>query len=97
MGMSRHDAYYEPQDDYDNSEEFEYEVSELMANDGVNSPNNYINFAEAIYEASKADAEAVEDILCQNPINYEALGRKLYTMAFDYMEKRSINQVQNGI
>jgi hypothetical protein len=59
-------------------------VSELMK-DKYN-PNQYSNFAEGISEANEKDREAVELILQQSEIDYEALGRKLFCMVYDYME-----------
>jgi hypothetical protein len=94
MGMNRHDAYYEPEDSYEDSAEFEWEVEQLMK--GEYNPDNYSNFAEAVSEANDADRKAVEDILYQPQIDYEALGRKLYAMAYDYMEKYAVSKVQDG-
>jgi hypothetical protein len=36
-------------------------------------------------------------ILQQRPINYEALGRKLFGMAYDYMEKFAENHAQEDL
>lgn len=85
MGMNREDAYYEPEDSPHDSEEMQWEIEQLMK--GELNPDDYSNFAEAIYEAGQKDREAVEDILCQPQINFEALGRKLYDMAYSYAEK----------
>lgn len=94
MGMNREDAYYEPEDDYEDSEEFQWEVDELMKSEL--NPDDYGIFAEAIYEADKKDREAVEDILCQSRINFEALGRKLYDMAYSYAEGIAITRVRDS-
>ena len=59
-------------------------VSELMKDEY--NPTQYSNFAEGISEANEKDREAVELILQQSEIDYEALGRKLFCMAYDYME-----------
>ena len=90
--MSMHDRYYEPEDD--DSDLLDERVAELMKEDY--DPTEYAHFAEGISEAKKEDCQAVEDILKQPTIDYEALGRKLFCMAYDYMEKRSISEVQDG-
>jgi hypothetical protein len=82
MGMSRHDAYYEPGDD--DSDLLADRISELMKSDY--DPTEYAHFAEAISEAKKEDCEAVEAILQQPTIDYEVLGRKLFCMAYEYLE-----------
>ena len=91
--MTMHDWYYEPEDD--DSDLLSERVVELMKSDY--SPNQYDHFAEAISEATKSDREAVETILQQHPINYEALGRKLFGMAYDYMEKFAENHAQEDL
>jgi len=97
MGMNREDAYYEPEDDHDNSDEFDYEVSKLMHTGGDHCPSDYDNFAEAIQEAKYGDRVSIEDMLYDSSnINFEALGRKLFAMAYDYMEKRAVSEVQDG-
>ena len=93
MGMSKHDAYYEPEDS-DDTEEMEWEIDQLMKGDLC--PDHYSNFSEAISEADDKDRQAVEDILYQNPINFEALGRKLYDMAYTYAEKYATRRVCEG-
>jgi hypothetical protein len=82
MGMNRHDAYYEPGDD--DSDLLADRISELMKSDY--DPTNYAHFAEAISEAKKDNCEAVEAILQRPTIDYEALGRKLFCMAYEYLE-----------
>jgi len=91
--MTMHDRYYEPEDD--DSDLLAERISELMKDEY--SPNQYNHFAEAITEATKADCESVETILQQHPINYEALGRKLFGMAYDYMEKLAENHAQEDL
>ena len=93
MGMSRHDAYYEPEDD--DSDLLDERVAELLKEDY--NPSDYQNFAEAVSEAEDNDRKAVEDILKQPTIDYEALGRKLYCMAFEYMERYAENHAQEDL
>jgi hypothetical protein len=91
--MINNDRYYEPEDD--DSDLLDERISELMKADY--DPTEYAHFAEAISEASKSDCESVEDILKQSTINYEALGRKLFCMAYDYMEKFAENHAQEDL
>jgi hypothetical protein len=93
MGMNREDAYYEPED-FDDSEEIQWEIDQLMK--GELSPDNFGNFSEAVCEANIKDKEAVEDILSQHPINFEALGRKLYDIAYSYSEKFAEDRVRSN-
>ena len=60
-------------------------------------PTEYAHFAEGISEAKKADCEAVEAILKQPTIDYEALGRKLFCMAYEYMEGFAENHAQEDL
>ena len=89
--MHSHDRYYEPEDD-NSGDLIEERMAELMKGDY--SPDKYSNFAEAINEADKENAKAVEAILQQADIDYTALGRKLYCMAYEYMERISENHAQ---
>jgi hypothetical protein len=81
--MHSHDRYYEPEDDND-ADLVEERTIELMKDDY--SPKKYYNFAESISETNQKNREDVEAILQQADIDYAALGRKLYCMAYDYME-----------
>jgi len=82
--MFRKERGFEPPED--DSAKIEERVAELMKDEY--SPANYSHFAEAISEASKKDSEIIQEML-QRPnvdMDYEALGRKLCVMAFEYME-----------
>jgi hypothetical protein len=93
MGMSMHDRYYEPEDD--DSDLLEERISELMKDEY--NPSKYSNFAEAISETNEKNREAVEAILQQPTIDYEALGRKLFCMAYEYMEHYAENHAQENL
>ena len=54
-------------------------------------------FRSAISEAKESDCQAVEDILKQPTIDYEALGRKLFCMAYEYMENFAENHAQEDL
>ena len=73
----------DPPEDND-SDRIDDRVADLMKDEY--DPKKYSNFAEGINEANEKDREAVELILQQPEIDYEALGRKLFCMAYDYME-----------
>ena len=81
--MFTKERYYEPEDE-ESFDRIEERISELMKDEY--NPTQYSNFAEGISEANEKDREAVELILQQSEIDYEALGRKLFCMAYDYME-----------
>ena len=91
--MNMHDRYYEPEDD--DSDLLDERIADLLNTDY--NPESYNNFSEAISEAKPSDIEAVEAILQQSPINYEALGRKLFSMAYDLMEKYAENHAQEDL
>jgi hypothetical protein len=85
MGMSRHDAYYEPED-YDNrSDEIEERAWELMKVGGKFDYRTTSAIAEALSEMGVDDDKALQAVIDSG--DYEALGRKLIAMSCDYMEK----------
>lgn len=85
------DRYYEAPEDND-ADRIDDRVAELMEDEY--NPTKYSNFAEGISEANEKDREAVELILQQSVIDYEALGRKLFCMAYDYMEGYANNHAE---
>jgi hypothetical protein len=93
MVMSMHDRYYEPEDD--DSDLVEERTAELMKDDY--SPNKYYNFAEGISETNQKNREDVEAILQQADIDYAVLGRKLYCMAYEYMETIAIRHAEEDL
>ena len=92
--MFRKERYYEPEDNND-QDRIDEAVADLL-NDEY-SPDKYSNFAEGISEADEKDRQAVEDILSQPEINYEALGRKLYCMAYEYMESCAESRASDAL
>ena len=85
MGMSRHDAYYEPEDDYNNSDEFDCEVSQLMKPGAEYDYRTTQAIAEAMGDLDKDRADALQTMIDTN--DYEKIGRKIMMMALDYMER----------
>jgi len=83
MGMNRADAYYEPEDDYMDSDELQSEVAELMKDEY--NPCTWSNFNEAFAATqNKDDIAALEEMLEKR--DFEALGRKLWNMSYEYWE-----------
>ena len=83
--MSRHDAYYEPDDYDDNSDQIEELTYNLMKKG-----------AEYDYRTTQAISEAMGDLDTQKANDlqaiidtgdYEQIGRKVMMMALDYMER----------
>jgi len=89
-----HDRYYEPEDN-DDGDLIENRVAELMKEDY--NPSTYSNFSEGICEAKKSDVESVETILQMPDIDYAALGRKLYCMAYEYMENIATKHAEEDL
>ena len=83
--MINNDRYYEPTDD-DSGDLIADRVSDLMQSDY--DPTNYNNFAEAISEAKDADRLLIEEMLKKHITerDYEALGKKLFYLAYERME-----------
>jgi hypothetical protein len=85
MGMSRHDAYYEPYDYDDRTDEIEERAWQLM------KPGARFDYRTtgAISEMM-SDLGVGEDKDLQAAIdsgNYEAIGRKIMMMTMEYMER----------
>lgn len=80
-----HDRYYEPEDD--GSDLISDRIADLMKSDY--DPTNYDNFAECIAEAKDADRAIIEEMLKKHisERDYEALGKKLFYMAYERMER----------
>jgi hypothetical protein len=85
MGMNREDAYYEPDDYDDRTDEIEELTWQLMKKGADYDPNRAGAVAEALSELSVDDAEALQDVIDTG--NYEMIGRKIMTMTFEYMER----------
>jgi hypothetical protein len=93
MGMSRHDAYYEPDDYDDRTDEIDERTWELMKVG-----------ADYDYRTSQAVAEALGDLDTKNAGylqaiidtgDYEQIGRKVMMMALDYMERFARDAAEN--
>lgn len=82
--MNRHDAYYEPDDYDDRSDEIEHRTWELMKVGGKFDYRTTSAIAEALSELGVDDDKAIQDVIDSG--DYEALGRKLISVAMEYME-----------
>jgi len=85
MGMSRHDAYYEPDDYDDRTDEIEERTWELLKVGGKFDYKTTSAIAEMLSELGVDDSKAIQDVIDSG--NYEALGRKLISMSCDYHER----------
>ena len=95
MGMSKHDAYYEPQDYDDRSDEIEHRTYELMK---VGANYDYITasaIAEALSELDVAGADSLQAMIDTG--DYEKIGRKVMMMTLDYMERFAKDAAENEI
>lgn len=93
MGMSKHDAYYEPEDYDDRSYEIEGRAWELMKVGGEYDYRTSMAIAETFSELDKDSAKSLQDVIDSG--DYEALGRKIISMSCDYMEKLAMQVAEN--
>jgi len=93
--MYNNNRYYEPEDD--DSDKINDRVAELMEDEY--SIEKYSNFSEGISEAKKEDQAIIEEMLSKPhmDIDFEALGRKLWSMAYDYMENYAISHAEENL
>jgi hypothetical protein len=93
--MSRHDAYYEPDDYDDRTDEIEELTWQLMK-PGAEYDHRT---AQAVYEAmgdlSTDEANSLQAIIDTN--DYEKIGRKIMMMAYDYMERFAKDAAESEI
>ena len=95
MGMNRADAYYEPDDYDDRSDEIEERTWQLMKVGAEYDPKDASRVSEALSELDVDTAKALQD--CIDTGNYETIGRKIMMITFDYMEKFAKDVAENEI
>lgn len=95
MGMSRHDAYYEPNDYDDRSDEIEARAWELMKPGAEYDYRTASAVSEVMGELDRDMAKALQDVIDTG--NYEAIGRKVMMMAMDYMEHYAMLSAEREI
>jgi hypothetical protein len=93
MGMIREDSFYEPDDYDDRSDEIEERTWELMKKDF--NPKTSSAVAEALSELDVDTANSLQNAIDSN--NYEYIGRKIMSIAFDYMESFAKEAAENEI
>jgi hypothetical protein len=94
MGMSKHDAYYEPEDDDILIEEIEARTHDLMKTPDY-TPWDSGHMAEAL---SELDVKTSEDLqVCLDLRNFEQIGRKIWSITYDYMESFAKAQATSEI
>jgi hypothetical protein len=95
MGMSRHDAYYEPDDYDDRSDEIEERTWQLMKVGAQYDFKTSGAVAEALGDMSIDDAKDLQAVIDTG--NYEHIGRKILMLAESYMEHFAKNAAENEI
>ena len=95
MGISRHDAYYEPNDYDDRSDEIEERTWQLMKPGAQYDYRTTQAVAEAMGDLDKERANALQAII--DAQDYEQIGRKVMMMALDYMERFAKDAAENEI
>lgn len=81
----------------DSSDEDEYidnRVIELLKEEDYD-PTDVGHIAEAVSEASETDQQIIRDYIEQD--NWQELGRKLFCMSYEYMEKFATSQAQSEV
>ena len=93
MGMTLHDNYYQPDEDYDNRQfAIEEEAWTMMQ---VGKKWDY-RTTQAIAEAmGDLDAKGDQDLQAMiDTGDYEKIGRKIMMLAHDYMEKFALDDAE---
>lgn len=83
--MNRHDAYYEPDDYDDRSDEIEERTYQLMKVGAQYDYRTSQAVAEAMGDLDKERADSLQAVIDTG--NYEHIGRKILMMAEEYMEQ----------
>ena len=95
MGMNRADAYYEPDDYDDRSDEIEERAWELMKVGGQYDYRTSGAIAEALSELDRDTAQALQDVIDIG--DFAMIGRKIMSISMDYMEHFAKNTAENEI
>ena len=93
--MSKHDAYYEPQDYDDRTDEIEHRTYELMKVGAKYDYRTASAIAEALSELDIAGADSLQAMIDTG--DYEKIGRKVMMMTLDYMERFAKDAAENEI
>ena len=93
--MNRHDAYYEPDDYDDRSDEIEERTWQLMKPGAEYDHRTAQAVYESMGELSTEEANSLQAVIDTN--DYEKIGRKVMMMAYDYMEQYAKNAAEREI
>ena len=95
MGMNRHDAYYEPEDnDYDDRlQEAEAEAWRNIQKGKEWDYQTSHAVAEALSELDVDQGKALQDVIDTG--DYEKIGRKIMMLSMEYQEKFALNQAMD--
>jgi len=94
MSMNRADAYYEPEDFDDRWDEIEERAWQLMKTPQFD-PYQAGNISEMMGELSVDMAKDLQAILDTH--DFEQIGRKIWAMTYDYMEKYAKDQAEGEL
>ena len=95
MGMNRADAYYEPDDRVDRSDEIEERTWQLIKVGARYDYKTSSAISEALSEMSVNDCQALQDVIDTN--DYGLIGKKLMMMAMEYMENLAKKEAESEI
>ena len=93
--LSKHDAYYEPQDYDTRSDEIEHRTYELMKVGAKYDYRTASAIAEALSELDVAGADSLQAMIDTG--DYEKIGRKVMMMTLDYMERFAKDAAESEI
>jgi hypothetical protein len=93
--LSKHDAYYEPQDYDDRTDEIEHRTYELMKVGAKYDYRTASAIAEALSELDVASADSLQAMIDTG--DYEKIGRKVMMMTLDYMERFAKDAAESEI
>lgn len=95
MGMSRHDAYYEPDGYDDRSDEIEERTWQLMKVGATYDYRTSGAISEALGEMGVKESDDLQAAIDTG--DYEQIGRKVMMMAMDYMERFAKDTAESEI
>jgi hypothetical protein len=84
MGMNRADAYYEPDDYDDRTDEIEERTWQLLKVGGDYDYRTTKAISESLSELGIDDDKALQDVIDTG--DFAMLGRKIISLAMEYME-----------
>lgn len=91
MGMNRHDAYYEPEDDEYDQDELEHQAWLLIQKGKEYDYQTASAVSEMFGDLSVKQAEDLQAIIDTG--DFEKIGRKIMTMSMDYQERWALRSL----